>query len=497
MDWWDEKLKIPDSVSNAILQYLQTQNLGRLLEGDILTGRVISVDMDLLLMQLLDGSKISAQISPGTSYNPGDILKLKVIDIQQGKVITTEVEHYPVQNGEVVVTSEETGYHPVQNNVFIATDPERQVQSNAFNVHNEKANNPADILKALNLPAGKLHIDIVNTIIGMGKKPTAEIIQKAFNIIGKMQIEDPKHAVFLILNGLEGEEEYIPVLKELDAGKFHFAEELDNLIDLLDASGDENLSFFSERIRSIFINSLVKTFAHEKSTEQHIGAFKREKSPVHPEIAFDKETSQEKEPEQHRITLDIKSLKPKEIALPKADKWISEVKKELSVLSKLIQNSTAGNKEKIMSAVDRLDTAIRLFNELQGFEMFVQIPLILKENRQTNGELYIMKRAGKKGKLNSNDFTIFLSLSTDNIGDLDIFVHVRNKNVMIKVFAEDVKYNQLFMDEYKSLYNDLKEKGYKLFDLDFELKDEKVNIFNAEKKTLTYLDTKTKIDIKV
>ena len=195
--------------------------------------------------------------------------------------------------------------------------------------------------------------------------------------------------------------------------------------------------------------------------------------------------------------MDIKSLKPKEIALPKADKWISEVKKELSVLSKLIQNSTAGNKEKIMSAVDRLDTAIRLFNELQGFEMFVQIPLILKENRQTNGELYIMKRAGKKGKLNSNDFTIFLSLSTDNIGDLDIFVHVRNKNVMIKVFAEDVKYNQLFMDEYKSLYNDLKEKGYKLFDLDFELKDEKVNIFNAEKKTLTYLDTKTKIDIKV
>ena len=128
--------------------------------------------------------------------------------------------------------------------------------------------------------------------------------------------------------------------------------------------------------------------------------------------------------------------------------------------------------------------------------MFVQIPFIFKEN-QTDGELYIMKKARGKGKINSRDFTLFLSLSTDNIGDLDIFVHVKNKNVMVKVFAENENYKPLFTNEYKSLYESLKGKGYTLFELGFELKDEKVSIFNAEKKALILLESKSKIDIKV
>jgi|GEM_PF-1106617 len=487
-------LKIPDSLSNAMFQYLQSQYMS-LLEGDVFTGRVLSVDGSFLLMQLLDGSKISAQVNQGTTYNPGDILKLKVTDIQQGKVITTEVEHFPLHNGETVAA--EADYNPVQNNTIVLTakESEHPVQSNVIN---EKVATPADILKSLNLPASRSRIDIVNTIIGMGKEPTAEIIEKALNLIDRMQIQDPKQAVFLVLNRMEGEEEYIQVLKDLDAGKFHLADELNNLINLLEASDDETLSSFSERLKSIFNNSLIKTFVHEKPPEQHKTAIDREKPSGQSGNTLVREKTHEKPLKQYRTTPDKEILREKEIALPKADQWVDEVKKELSVLSRLISNSAAADKEKIMSAVERLDTAIRFFNELQGFEMFVQIPLILKENSYTNGELYIMKRAGKKGKINSRDFTIFLSLSTDNIGDLDIFVHVKNKNVMLKIFAESVSFNQLFMNEYKSLYSALKDKGYSLFDLDFELKDEKVDIFNAEKKALALLDMNiSKIDIKV
>ena len=91
-------MRIPDSVSHKIFQYLQLHNTSMLLEGDIFTGRVISVDSDFLLMQLLDGREISAQIKSDAVYNAGDMLKLKVVDRQQGKLIATELEHNPAQN---------------------------------------------------------------------------------------------------------------------------------------------------------------------------------------------------------------------------------------------------------------------------------------------------------------------------------------------------------------------------------------------------------------
>lgn len=427
-------MKIPDSVSQKIFQYLQAQNTNMLLEGDVFTGRVISVDGDFLLMQLFDGREISAQINSDATYNTGDILKLKVIDRQQGRLITTEIEHNAVQENSTT----------------------------------EKVNNPIDILKSMNLPISKDSVEIFSIISDMGFKPTAQLIENALNIIEKMPVDDPRHAVFLLLNGIEDKEQYYKLVAEIDEGKFHFAEELDNLIKMLDASDDKNLSKFSENIKSTFENSLIK------SSSTQYKALQTQSSKLNNEIA-----------------------KPEDIAVPKVEQWISNLEKELASISKYIANSTSSNKEKILVTVNKLETAIQFFNELTGFEMFVQMPLLLKQ-KQTNGELYIMKRKGKKGSINSRDFSFFLSLSTENIGNLDIFVHVKNKNVKVKVSAENEKFKQLIISEYKTLYDALKEKGYYLYDLGFELKDEKVSVFNAEKKALMLSDNQAKkIDIKV
>lgn len=405
-----------------------------LLEGDVFTGRVISVDGDFLLMQLFDGREISAQINSDATYNTGDILKLKVIDRQQGRLITTEIEHNAVQENSTT----------------------------------EKVNNPIDILKSMNLPISKDSVEIFSIISDMGFKPTAQLIENALNIIEKMPVDDPRHAVFLLLNGIEDKEQYYKLVAEIDEGKFHFAEELDNLIKMLDASDDKNLSKFSENIKSTFENSLIK------SSSTQYKALQTQSSKLNNEIA-----------------------KPEDIAVPKVEQWISNLEKELASISKYIANSTSSNKEKILVTVNKLETAIQFFNELTGFEMFVQMPLLLKQ-KQTNGELYIMKRKGKKGSINSRDFSFFLSLSTENIGNLDIFVHVKNKNVKVKVSAENEKFKQLIISEYKTLYDALKEKGYYLYDLGFELKDEKVSVFNAEKKALMLSDNQAKkIDIKV
>ena len=306
-------MRIPDSVSHKIFQYLQLHNTSMLLEGDIFTGRVISVDSDFLLMQLLDGREISAQIKSDAVYNAGDMLKLKVVDRQQGKLIATELEHNPAQN----IKNPENISRPAN------------------------AGSPAGILKSLNLPVSKVNIEIVNAIISMGREPAAEIIEKALNLIEEMPIEDPKHAVLLVLNKLEGEEQYYKLVAELDNGQFHFNEELNDLIGLLEAAGDETLIELAERLKLVFNRSLIKTPIEQENQSQPQKIIPgREHEAVETELTV--KTQSEK------IVFSHKTEKSEEVVLPKADQWINDLKRELSVVSRVITDSTLSNKERIL-----------------------------------------------------------------------------------------------------------------------------------------------------
>lgn len=405
-------MKISDSASQIVFKYLSAQNTNSLSVGDIFTGRILSVNSGYLLMQLSDGSEISAQVKSDVLYNAGDILKLKVIDKQQQSLIVTEIEQHSV--------------------------PTKLLEENR--------NNPINILKSMNLPITKARVEIINAIVGMGVNPTAELIEKALNIIERMHIEDPRHAVFMTLNRFENKEQYYKLIKELDEGIFHFTEELNDLISMMEQSEDKSISLAANKIRTTVNDALIKN---------------------------------------------------SEAGIPKVDQWINELDRELSLVSEYVTNSTNDDSEKILQTTNKLQTAIRFFNDILGYEMFVQLPLLINK-KQANAELYITKRKGRKGKITAQDFSLFLSLSTENIGELDIFVHVKNKNVMIKVSSEDDEFKQLIMDEYKVLYGALKDKGYNLFELGFMLEDEKLSIFNADKKEAKLSANQTaKIDIKV
>ena len=86
-------MRISDVASQKILQY-QSQNQNTLSLGDIFTGRILAAKSGYLLMQLMDGSEIYAQVKLDDTYNAGDVLKLKVIDRQQNGSVMTQVEEH-------------------------------------------------------------------------------------------------------------------------------------------------------------------------------------------------------------------------------------------------------------------------------------------------------------------------------------------------------------------------------------------------------------------
>ncbi|NLY19233.1 MAG: hypothetical protein GX045_09880 [Clostridiaceae bacterium] len=191
------------------------------------------------------------------------------------------------------------------------------------------------------------------------------------------------------------------------------------------------------------------------------------------------------------------TVKSSEANLPKIDKWVRDTEGKLYIIKNALNKSTSPERERIEASVRELDTALKFFQDIISYEAYAQIPLVLKEHL-THGEIYIMKRRNKKGKLNPDDFSVFLSLTTVNLGTLGAFINVRNKNVMLRIMAEDERYFGLMQEEYKTLYDTLKEKGYNLYEIKCSLREEGINLINANKKAsdLVYPQSK-KIDMRI
>ena len=97
------------------------------------------------------------------------------------------------------------------------------------------------MLKSLELPITEQGLEIVKAIIEMGEKPSKELVEKALKLMENSHIEQPKHAVFLVVNGFEENEQYHSLLSNFDDGTFHFADKLIDFVNTLQQSEDENL----------------------------------------------------------------------------------------------------------------------------------------------------------------------------------------------------------------------------------------------------------------
>lgn len=191
------------------------------------------------------------------------------------------------------------------------------------------------------------------------------------------------------------------------------------------------------------------------------------------------------------------SVKSTEAKLPKLDEWAKDSERRLNIIKEVLVNSAGPDKEKIQMQVRELETALRFFQDIISYEAYAQVPLILKD-RSTNGEIYIMKRKNKSGKLNPDDFSVFLSLTTSNLGTIDTFINVRNKSVMLRFMAENEKYFGILQDEYKPLYEALKEKGFNLYEIKCSLREDEIHLINANNKASDFVFSQNKkIDMRI
>jgi hypothetical protein len=525
-------MKISEAVSQQFLQLLSGFSKDGLSVGDRFTGRILAITDGVLLMQLSDGSQIHAQVKSGAEYSSGDILKLEAVAVQDDRLLVREVT--PEQ-----VRAEALDPVKLLKGMKLPTDDSR-----------------IEIVKAmLDMGTRPSALMVEKAVSLLEAKQISQPEQAAFLVLNAME---DKEAYFPLIRELDAQnfhfqEKWQSILAQvakLDdnlvleiADRFVTDEILKQqdlaalskqITSLIESDGNEkpvSENTINDTLRAVleelialdtkhgelFSAENTYTLKHETPASiarRNFSGMKRLDKSVQDEVVealLDLSSRVVQEKNNRPLSSDRAkeivlragrelspgmTVKTSESEVPKIDQWIEDIEKKLQVISETVAKSGNSSGESIQSGIRELQTAVRFFNDISCYETYVQIPLVVKE-KTTRGELYIMKRKGLRRKLNAEDFTLFLSLSTMNLGTIDIFIHVRNKNVMMRTMVEHERFHGLLMDEYKSLHEALKVKGFRLYELKVSPREEALDLFNAEKKAREITKPYGKVDVKI
>jgi hypothetical protein len=151
----------------------------------------------------------------------------------------------------------------------------------------------------------------------------------------------------------------------------------------------------------------------------------------------------------------------------------------IHTLKSSIQQLPETMQQTAMNIVNNVESNVKFINQLNNYSSYVQIPLSIF-NKNTTGELYMLKKGSKSRKLDASRITVLISLDSNNIGRIDTLLSVDKKNISTNFRLENSDAFDILKENHKQLYTSLLGKGYRLIDFSYRLIDEPINIVNFE-----------------
>jgi hypothetical protein len=131
--------------------------------------------------------------------------------------------------------------------------------------------------------------------------------------------------------------------------------------------------------------------------------------------------------------------------------------------------------------LDGLEDNFRFLNDVNRNQTLFHIPIVYDENKG-QADVYIMQRKGAKKKINPEDVTIYMSVSTQTFGRVNALIDIYKKGVHLNFTVDDEKTIKIFRKNQKLLYDGLLEKGYKLSGIKFRQKSEEVSFKDIDRE---------------
>ncbi|MBZ4646811.1 MAG: hypothetical protein JG777_2300, partial [Clostridia bacterium] len=144
-----------------------------------------------------------------------------------------------------------------------------------------------------------------------------------------------------------------------------------------------------------------------------------------------------------------------------------------------IAGLNASEKNDILDTVNDIEESIHFLHHLNKFTAFVQIPVNINDYN-TTAELYVFKDTRGKKKIDPSNATIFLSLATANLGQIEAFISIINKNVECNFQMKEKETLSFIKNNITPLYSLLEGHGYKLIKVTYKEVTEKTNIMSVQ-----------------
>ena len=482
------------------LKILNTSNkniLSELSIGDLFRAKVISISTDNMLLQLMDGTTLSAKMEANTTLSEGQSLNLIVED-------------------------------KVNNQVYVKLNqPNKPIDNNKeFNIEN--------FLKEIGLESNKETKSLIQYIKNNNFELDTKVINGALTLMKEENIDIPK-AVFLARNDNINNDNFVNMLNRMLSGDYKISDNINKLIELIKQPQidiiegnkieiealNKNIELNDIEIKALIDigDKIIQNSGNTNINKANIETLLTNEIPSFNKLDISSKEqiiklfegvilkSQSIEEQGENLKNSFKKIEnslekifynadKKEESILEIKKVFSELKDNLESVKTILNDLKAPIKGEMLKVINEVDNSIKFFNEISTYEAFVQIPLKIN-NQKTSGDLYIMKRKKGKSGINPNDFSLFISLNTSSLGNIDSFIQVKNKNVMLNFAVENNAIFDIIKDNYKYIYEGLNQKGFKLVDLNYRLIDQKSQLINTESIVGSLIHKERRIDLKI
>lgn len=529
-----DTMNVNTAASQQIFQILSKVSLENLNAGDILSGRVQSLENGLLLVKLMDGSFFTANAPDEFSVSIGETITLEI-----GERLNNQLTARIVSRGTVSAGN--------------ADEEEILINTIKSNLDSLGVASPQRFISGV--------LDLIKAEPGISSEEAAFMVANGLELNSEMseilqKISEYEFSLHGNLQSLEGglsdaifkveSDTYLDLLKPL-----LLSQETDELSGILKEKLSDTTPRLSQAIEQNVRDLITRTLMDELANTENTGEPGKISKEALESLVESALLNVEKDGDNGETVKSESILTPRDTdALLKAiNKALENIHKKAEILSKgdknpelqkeikdilsrlfdkalikvengvaekfdikeknealktimdfsqkVLSNSDENIRTSNMPAYKEIDNAFKFFNQITTYDSILQLPIMINREK-TTGELYVMKRKKGGKKVDSENFTLFLSLSTNSLGIVESFLNARHKRITISFRVEDENLVKLVKDNYRLLYDGLLEKGYKLVEMKCRVLDkERVNPVNAAKKALDLLGTQTRVDIKI
>lgn len=534
--------------------------LGKLSAGDIIRAKVLDANANQLTLKLFDGTVFNARILSSLEAEQGSILDFIVKSNSNGQIVleTLKENNYNPKstndaNLDLKKLLMELGIKPDKNNIEIA----EAIKQNEIPLDKDIFKKISDTITAFkNVTAQKVafliankieperqNIALLNKIVDEKQKVDA-MLKSTFEALINLNDEDVLEHLSQILNENPSDETYT---LEKNVQQFNYSQEMisRNVTESVFSSYEQKngqiqlqvkqkmQEFVNKFMKSslqqgtklqeeenIFVNKALQYLKDnltgleemdiykQKSLENIIKDIFRQLKENTKEIKkvsgleVSKEQSiKNQDNYKHKISEAFEKLYIKVTEKTsgndlKINRVYKDIYHKLETIKSVIEQSAALQKNEILNKIENLQSSIKFINDINNQSIYIQLPLNI-QGKDTTGEIYVLKRKSRGKKIDPQNTTVFVSLNTPNLGQIDSLITVYKKNISLNIRVEEQSIINLIRENHIQLYNSLLDKGYKLVDVKYRLTEE-VNLLNAESMMLKEIGSnKQSIDYKI